>query len=239
MSVEIQPAQRIALVAGGTGLTGSALLRVLLAGAEYARVHAVTRRPLLLDNARLANRVVAPEQMPAKLAGTKIHDAFCCLGAPQPRAATVAQLRAVDLDMSLAFARAAQSLGATRFVVISAAGADPSAAAAFLRVKGEMETALRKLRFPSLDILQPHAVLGLRPQTSVAGLLEMTLRPWVNPLLQGRLDALRAISGEDLAAAMGGAARTQRSGVQIYSGSGLQLLSQARRRQGETAGLVT
>jgi len=239
MSVEIQPAQRTALVAGGTGLTGSALLRLLLAGAGYARVHAVTRRPLLLDHARLANRVLAPEQIPAKLAGTRIHDAFCCLGAPQPRAATVAQLRAVDLELSLAFARAAQSLGATRFVVISAAGADPSAASAFLRVKGEMETALRTLRFPSLDILQPHTVLGLRPQTSAARMLQMALRPWVNPLLRGRLDALRAISGEDLAEAMGGAARTQRGGVQIYAGSGLRVLSQAMRRQGETAGLVT
>src|SRR6478736_8441165 len=88
MSVENQPAQRVALLAGGTGLTGSALLRVLLAGADYARIHAVTRRPLLLDLPRLANRVVTPEQVPAKLAGTKIHDAFCCLGAPQPRSAS-------------------------------------------------------------------------------------------------------------------------------------------------------
>src|SRR6186713_549941 len=116
MSVENQPAQRVALVAGGTGLTGSALL---------------------LDHPRLANRVLPLEQIPAKLAGTKIHDAFCCLGAPEPRRASAAQLRAVDLELTLAFARAAQSLGATRFVVVSAAGASRSAASAFLKVKGD------------------------------------------------------------------------------------------------------
>jgi uncharacterized protein YbjT (DUF2867 family) len=231
MSDENQPAQRVALVAGGTGLTGGALLRVLLAGTEYARIHAVTRRALLLDQPRLANRVVPLEQVQAKLAGTKIHDAFCCLGAPEPRSASAAQLQAVDLGLTLAFARAAQSLGATRFVVVSAAGASRTAKSPFLRVKGEMEAALRELRFPSLEVLQPGAVLGLRPQTSVAGLLQMGLRPLVNPLLGGRLAALRAITGEDLAAAMAGAARAQRGGVQILAGAGLRAQSQAGRQR--------
>jgi len=231
MSVENQPAQRVALVAGGTGLTGSALLRVLLAGDEYARIHAVTRRALLLDHPRLANRVLPLEQIPAKLAGTKIHDAFCCLGAPEPRRASAAQLRAVDLELTLAFARAAQSLGATRFVVVSAAGASRSAASAFLKVKGDMEAALRELRFPSVDVLQPGLVLGLRPQTSAVGLVQMLLRPLVDPLLGGRLAALRTISGEDLGAAMAGAARAQRGGLQIYTGSGLRALSRAGRRR--------
>jgi uncharacterized protein YbjT (DUF2867 family) len=231
MSVENQPAQRVALVAGGTGLTGGALLRVLLAGAEYARVHAITRRPLLLDHPRLANRVVAPEQIPAKMAGTKIHDAFCCLGAAEPHHASVAQLRAVDLELTLAFARAAQLLGATRFVVVSAAGASRSAKPAFLRVKGEMEVALRELHFPSLEILQPGTVLGVRAQTSAVALMQMLLRPLANPLLGGRLAALRAISGEDLAAAMAAAARAQRGGVQIHAGTGLRALSQAGQRR--------
>jgi len=230
MAVEIQPAPRVALVAGGTGLAGGALLRALLAGADYARVHAITRRPLLLDHPRLAIRVLAMDQIPAKLAGTKINDAFCCLGAAQARSASVAELRTVDLESTLAFARAAQALGATRLVVVSAAGASPSAAQPFLRVKGEMELALRELRFPSLDVLQPGAVFGLRPQASATALLQMLLRPAANPFLQGRLAAFRAISGEDLGAAMAGAARVRRGGVQLYAGQALRALSQAGRR---------
>lgn len=225
-----QPAQRVALVAGGTGLTGSALLPVLLAGLDYSRVHAITRRPLLLDHARLANRVLPVDQLPARLAGTRINDAFCCLGASRARAADVAQLRAVDLGLTVAFARAAQALGATRFVVISAAGADAGSANAFLKVKGEMESALRELRFPALDVLQPGAVLGLRPQDTVANLLQMVLRPALNPLLHGRLAMHRAIAATDLAAAMAGAARSQRGGVHFHAGPALRSLSQAGRR---------
>lgn len=225
-----QPAQRVALVAGGTGLTGSALLPVLLAGLDYARVHAITRRPLLLDHPRLANRVLAFEQLPAKLAGTRINDAFCCLGAPRARAADIAELRAVDLALTLTFARAAQALGATRFVVVSAAGADATSSSPFLKVKGEMESALRELRFPALDVLQPGAVLGLRAHDSAANLLQMVLRPALNPLLHGRLAVHRAIAATELAAAMAGAARAQRTGVHLHAGPALRSLSQAGRR---------
>jgi len=224
------PAQRVALVAGGTGLTGSALLPVLLAGLDYARVHAITRRPLLLDHPRLANRVVPFEQLPAKLAGTRINDAFCCLGAPRARAADASVLRAVDLAQTLAFARAAQALGATRFIVVSAAGADVASTTPFLKIKGEMESELRALRFPALDVLQPGAVLGLRAQDSAAALLQLVLRPALNPLLHGRLAVHRAIAATELAAAMAGAARAQRGGMHLYAGPALRSLSQAGRR---------
>lgn len=230
MAVENQLAQRVALVAGGTGLTGGALLPVLLSGHDYTRVHAITRRPVLLDHPRLANRVIPLDQLATKLAGTKIQDAFCCLGAPLASAASPAELRAVDLKLVLAFARAAQALGATRLVVVSAACADRAAKRAFAQIKGEMEVALRELRFASLDVLRPGAVLGLRPQTSAAGLLQIMLRTAMNPLLQGGLAAQRAISGADLAAAMAGAARSQRGGVHVYSGSDLTALAQAGRR---------
>ena len=70
MPVEAPIVQRIALVAGGTGLTGRALLQLLLKGSDYARIHAITRRPVMFDNPRLANRVLPLEQVQAKLAGT-------------------------------------------------------------------------------------------------------------------------------------------------------------------------
>ena len=49
---------RVALLAGASGLVGSRLLPLLLGATEYSRVLALTRRPLLFDHARLANRVV-------------------------------------------------------------------------------------------------------------------------------------------------------------------------------------
>ena len=62
-----QAPQRVALVAGASGLTGAALLRLLLIGTDYARILAVTRRPLLQDHPRLANRVLPLRQEGRKL----------------------------------------------------------------------------------------------------------------------------------------------------------------------------
>jgi hypothetical protein len=53
----------------------------LLAAPEYARVQAISRRPLPLEHARLANRVLrfdAP--LEGQLKNLAVQDAFCCLG---------------------------------------------------------------------------------------------------------------------------------------------------------------
>lgn len=225
-----QPARRTALVAGANGLAGRALVRLLLRNGDYDRVQALTRRPLPIENARLANRILNHEELAARLAGTRCDDAFCCLGAADGPRATAAQLRQVDLDLTLAFARAAHAAGASRFVVISAARAGREARTDFLRAKGEMEAALRTLQFVSLDILQPGTVVGDRPGGGVLDVLGEVVAPLVNLAMAGKMQDLRWISGADLAAAMLGAARSQRRGVNIHAGKRLQQLTAAGAR---------
>jgi uncharacterized protein YbjT (DUF2867 family) len=232
MGAEAQPPQRVALVAGGTGLTGRALMQLLLRSSDYTRVHALTRRPLPLDHPRLANRILGLEDVGPRLAGVRCNDAFCCLGAATGPRATPDALRKVDVDLVLSFARAALAAGATRLVVISAAGADSHAKKPFLEMKGRAEAALRELRFPALDLLQPGSVLGQRAQASPLDLLRLACMPLLNPLLRGGFEKFRGIPAEQLAAAMLGAARTQRRGQYAYVGRQLLGLAQTGRRSG-------
>jgi uncharacterized protein YbjT (DUF2867 family) len=232
VAAEVQVGQRVALVAGGTGLTGAALLQLLLRNNDYSRVHALTRRPLPLDHPRLANRILRFDELGSRLMGLRCHDAYCCLGAAGGPRAAVAEMRQVDHDLVLAFAKAAQAAGATRLVVVSAAGADSKSPKPFLACKGELELALRGLRFTSLDILQPGPVLGVRPQGGIGDLVRLGLLPLLNPLLRGRLASSRAVAAADLAAAMLGAARSPRQGVYGYSALNLRDLAVAGRRLG-------
>jgi uncharacterized protein YbjT (DUF2867 family) len=232
MAAEARPAPRAALIAGSSGLTGAALLRLLLRRNDYARIHALSRRPLPLDNPRLANRVLPLEQLGPRLVGLRCDDAYCCLGAAGGPQAREDELRHVDLDLVLAFATAALSAGATRLVVVTAAGADRHARGGFLRAKGELEAALRAIRFPAVDVLQPGRVVGLRPHSPVAETLRIGLLPFVAPLQQGPLAARRWISGEDLAAAMLGAARGRRQGFNFHAGLRLPQLTAAGRNSG-------
>lgn len=217
---------RVALVAGGSGLVGSALLPLLLRASEYARVHVLSRRPLPLEHARLANRVVRFDAaLEPQLKGLRCHDAFCCLGTTRRAAGSAAGFRAVDFDLVLSFARAALALGAERFVLVSSVGADARSRNLYLRVKGEGELAVEALRFRSLYILQPSLLLGLRREQRALELIAQPLLLALAPLLCGPLIRYRPIAAQQLAAAMLGAARSGKPGVYRYTYAALRRLA--------------
>ena len=225
------PTPRAALIAGSTGLTGRRLLDVLLECKDFARVHALSRRPLPFDHPRLANRILQMEAVEARLAGVSCEVAFCCLGTSLRVAGSHAALRHVDVDLVMSFATAARQCGVQRFVVLSAAGATADSPNASLRHKGELERALRGVGFPSLDILQPGPILGLRAQPRGNEFASSLLLPLIAPLMIGWFAKHRPIAAHELALAMLGAARSQRRGTYVYSGHALRTLV----RQGEAA----
>jgi uncharacterized protein YbjT (DUF2867 family) len=223
---------RVAVVAGGSGLVGSALLPLLLRAPEYARVHALSRRPLPLESGKLANRVVrfdAP--LEPQLKGVRCHDAFCCLGTTLRSAGSPAAFRAVDFNLVLAFARAALALGAERFALVSSVRANAESRTLYLSVKGETEQAIEALRFRSLYILQPSLLLGLRRQHRTLELIAQPLMLALAPLLTGALAAYRPISAAQLAAAMLGAVRSGKAGVYRYTYPALRRLASTQPEQ--------
>lgn len=221
---------RVALVAGSNGLVGNKLLPILLSAPEYSRVHALTRRPLPADNPRLANRVVrfdAP--LDAQLKGLVCQEAFCCLGTTMRDAGSQDAFYGVDHDLVIKFATFALGAGVERFVIVSSVGADPAAKNFYLRVKGETEKDLERLRFRSLDILQPSMLLGSRRELRVLELVAQPAMRLVSPLLLGQSERFRAIDADLVAAAMYGAARSMRKGVYRYTYSEIRKLAAKRR----------
>jgi len=215
----------VALLAGASGLTGGCTLDSLLGASEITRVIAVSRRPLGREHPRLANRIVQFERLEAQLKGASCSVALCCLGTTLRQAGSQQRFRAVDLDAVLAFARAAKAAQARRLVVISSVGADPDSRNFYLRTKGEMERQLSQLDFESLDILQPSLLLGWRGELRPLELVARMLAPLVNPLLRGRYSAYRALAARTVGAAMLGATRSGRRGVQRYTFSGITALA--------------
>jgi len=215
----------IALLAGASGLTGGYVLDALLAAPDVSRVIAVTRRPLGRENSRLANRIVQFERLESQLKGTACDVALCCLGTTLRKAGSQQRFRAVDVDCVLAFARAARAANARRFVVMSSVGADPNSGNFYLRTKGEMEEELEGVGFESLDILQPSMLLAFRAEMRPLELLGSALMPLAAPLLRGKYAPYRAISARTVAAAMLGATRSGRRGVQRYTYEGIEALA--------------
>jgi uncharacterized protein YbjT (DUF2867 family) len=222
----------VALLAGASGFVGTRVLDALLNAPDVARVLAVTRRPLGREHSRLANRIVQFDHLERQLAGLKCQVAFCCLGARlgDRDGAKEQAVRRVDLDYTLAFARAAKAAGAARFVIISAAGADVGAKSAHLRIKGELERSLNGLGFAALDMLQPTIVLGWPREMRAADLVRRVTMPLVNPFLVGERMAQRGIPVATTAAAMLGTLRSGRRGLQRYTYEGMCALAQMKPR---------
>jgi uncharacterized protein YbjT (DUF2867 family) len=220
---------RIVLLAGATGLVGSHALDALLDASDIGRVFAITRRPLGREHPRLANRTVQFDTIETQLKGITCHVAVCCLGTTRREAGSEEAFSRVDVDYVLAFARTAKAAQAQRFIVVSSVGADPGSKNFYLRTKGEMEKGVAAVGFASLDILQPGLLLGFRSgpvrPLELAALLAM---PLVNPFLRGERAAFRSIQVKTVAAAIVGATRSGRKGVQRYTYDGIEALSRLK-----------
>jgi uncharacterized protein YbjT (DUF2867 family) len=216
------------MLAGASGLVGQFALDTLLDSPDISRVFAITRRPLGREHPRLANRIVQFDNIETQLKGLTCHVAVCCLGTTIRQAGSEAAFRHVDVDCVLSFARTAKAAQAQRFIVVSSARADKQSKNFYLRTKGEMEEAVAGVGFASLDILQPGPLLALRNPMRPLELGALLVMPLVNPFLRGEREALRGISAKKVGAAIVGAMRSGRRGVQRYTYGGIEALARLK-----------
>lgn len=201
MAAPERSSQRTALVAGATGLVGSALLARLLAGRDYAAIVALSRRELSFVDPRLTVRPARFEDLDAVLAG--VHgpalDVFCSLGTTIARAGSQAAFRTIDFDAVLALARWSREAAARRFVLVSAMGAHAGSRVFYNRVKGEVEIAVRREGPASVVILRPGLLDGARAEFRLGESVALSL---TRPLKRLLPRSLQPVAADDVAAAM-------------------------------------
>ena len=143
---------KIAVVAGASGLVGSALVRLLLELPHYTKVHLLVSKEIGLAHPKLIQHVVDFNKMESLELGFQAEDAFCTLGTTIAKAGSKEAFKLVDHDYVCSFAGKAFSMGVTGFYVVSSMGANPTSAVFYNKVKGEMEEDLKKCNFPRLGI---------------------------------------------------------------------------------------
>lgn len=226
--------QRIALIAGATGLVGGFLVRRLLMSPLYRQVIAVTRRELNGPNAmiqghhKLRQIIIPLDDMEAYLADQKISadDAYCALGTTIKTAGSQEAFRHVDFDYVVNFARAAKTAGAQRFLLVSAVGASAKSSIFYSRVKGEAEDAVSALGFKAVQIFRPSMLLGERKESRPAEAVARVLTPMINPFLFGGASIYRGIDAETVAMAMAAAAGEKAEGRKVYHYNEMMRLGQ-------------
>jgi uncharacterized protein YbjT (DUF2867 family) len=197
---------RIALIAGATGLVGNLCLRGLCASEDYRAVVAWGRRAPEITDPKLQS--VSGDLSHPDFSGYAPTDAFCALGTTINVAGSEAAFRLVDVTYVTTFATAAKAAGATRFVLVSALGADPQSRVFYNRVKGEAEVAIRGIGFATTVILRPSLLVGARTTSRALERASIVAGSAIAPLMVGPLRKYRPIQASLVAHAMIDAART-------------------------------
>jgi uncharacterized protein YbjT (DUF2867 family) len=194
--------KRIALVFGSTGLIGNLLLDELLDSDSYQAVKLFVRQPTEISHPKISE-YVSDFSNPASFSEQMMgDDLFICLGTTIRKAGTIKRMEEIDRDLPVMIADTASKNGVKRIAIVSSLGAKHDSHNYYLRIKGEMEREIMKLKFENTAIVRPSILLGERREKRKGEAAGKIIMKIFNPLLHGSLKKYRGIHGRDVAKAM-------------------------------------
>jgi hypothetical protein len=175
---------KIAILSGTSGLVGMQLLHQLLQNPAYDYVLSIGRRKLSLKHGKLIQiagdmNMINTWDLDSKLSekdlGGENHQirtalmekkaeihAFCALGTTIKQAGSKENFTRIDHEMVFQFGLFVKKTGASKFLLVSALGADPNSKVFYNMVKGKTEEDLKSIKFDYLGIFRPSLLLGNR-----------------------------------------------------------------------------
>jgi hypothetical protein len=144
---------------------GSSILTHLLANPSFSAVYAYSRRELpnpagstKLHPLTSPTSSEWPTLFPSASLSPKV--LFSGLATTRADAGGFDKQRLIDYDLNLDLAKAAKSAGVETYVLISSAGANSKSMFAYMKMKGELEDAVRELGFKHTVFLRPGFICG-------------------------------------------------------------------------------
>lgn len=219
MTTETPSATRpVALLVGATGLVGQQCLRLLTQDPAVGTVRVLVRRPLGVNSPKVQVCVADFDRLEAHAEWLAADWVFCALGTTIAKAGSRAAFRQVDFDYPLQVAQLAKAQGATRFMLVSAAGADAKSKVFYSRVKGELEEAIADIGFESVTFARPSLLAGDRAEVRIAERIGLKFG-WLLP------ERYRPVQASQVAQGLVNAAKSARPGVHGLSNIELRRLS--------------
>lgn len=216
---------RTALLIGATGLVGGHCLDLLLQDEAYASVVTLGRRELTLEHPKLVQHLVDFERLPDSAGLIRAQDIFCCLGTTIKRAGSQEAFYKVDFKYTHEVARLAKENGAVQFLLVSALGANAGSRVFYNRVKGEVEQAVGKLFFESVQIFRPSLLLGERAEFRRGEQVAEKLSRIFSFLFIGALKKYRPVHARAVAQAMVKVAKEQPAGLNIFESDRIRAMA--------------
>lgn len=207
---------KTAIIIGGTGLTGSSLLKILLTSNIYDKVISFVRRNTKISHPKLIQHIVDfdnPESYEGLIEG---NDLFCCMGTTISKAGSQEAFEKVDLIYPVEFAKRAALNGVKNILMISSIGANAKSKNFYLRTKGRCEQELRQLPFQSISIFRPSLLLGKRKEFRLGEKVSEFFMRAISIFMIGKLRKYRPIKAKQVANGMYITAQQGTVGFHVY-----------------------
>jgi uncharacterized protein YbjT (DUF2867 family) len=192
-----------AIVFGATGLVGNALVEELCKSDSHDLIKIFTRgetgfagREKIEEFTVDFNNLMASSHL---ISGDEL---FICLGTTIKKAGSVSAMEEIDRDLPINIASIASGNSVEKLAVVSSVGANPDSSNYYLRIKGEMERGLMKLKFRTLIILRPSMLLGERNERRTGEEIAKMMMKIFGVLFIGKLSKYKGIEGWKVAKAM-------------------------------------
>ena len=109
------------------------------------------------------------------------------LGTTYAQAGSLEAQREVDYGLNLSLAKAAKEAGIKVYVLISSAGVSANSMSPYLKLKAEVEEAVKELGFPHMVLVKPGLLLGNRKETRLTEAILQTIAKGMGAISKGRL----------------------------------------------------
>ena len=209
-----------AILLGATGLIGGHILDALKSDASFDTIKVIVRRPFKDNHPKVKVEMIDFEdanQFESAMQGADV--TFSAIGTTQKKVKVdKKKYRKIDFDITVNAAKFSAKSGAKHFLVVSSVGADSNKKGFYLKLKGEVEDALRDLAkkedgLDSLSIFRPSLLLGERSETRIAESILQFLSKALSFLFPKNM---KPIKGKAVAQAMLEAAKLNKNGVEVY-----------------------
>jgi uncharacterized protein YbjT (DUF2867 family) len=206
----------IATVIGSRGLTGSFLVRDLLADSAITKVISISRRSLNISNSKLTEVLISDlAQLPSVQSKIRGELYFCCLGTTIKAAGSKENFEKVDHAAIVDFAKIAKAHDVRSFTLVSAMGANANSMFFYNWVKGRTEDDVKALGLRSLIIFRPAFLVGPRGELRLGERLATVTVVPLSRLLPTRIQKSLITKAETLATRMLAAAKAAPPGIHV------------------------
>lgn len=148
-----------AIIIGATGATGKDLVNLLLKDTVFDTISVFVRHPLDISDPMIETHIVDFDKMDTWKADIQGDVLYSCLGTTLKAAGSQEAQWKVDYDYQLNFARYAHDNGVETLVLMSSMGADPKSSVFYMKMKGQLEDAIKSLQFANMIIVRPPSLI--------------------------------------------------------------------------------